>query len=292
MRHENARKALAAQAGGAAVPQRKGGLALAAFCAAALAWIFGCGLDGTSAAYAVYAVSFYALVAFTGWTVRAGRRGWQRVSALPLVTWWQADACQRVRAGLALSLLVNLCYAGCKIVSAVLYTSVWEAALGIYYLLLCGVRAFLLRQMPAAGGEDRSKRGLLAYRRTGWFLLGLALALTGIAVQIVRDGRRYDYPGTLIYAAAAYAFYCLTAAIVNAVRYRQFHSPVLSAAKAVSLTTALVSIFRWRPPCWPGLAGGGVSISHDRLHRGGGLRACAGASAFHDMFRRPADAAR
>ena len=212
-------------------PSGKVALPLAAFCAAALAWIFGCGLDGTSAAYAVYAVSFYALVAFTGWTVRAGRRGWQRVSALPLVTWWQADACQRVRAGLALSLLVNLCYAGCKIVSAVLYTSVWEAALGIYYLLLCGVRAFLLRQMPAAGGEDRSKRGLLAYRRTGWFLLGLALALTGIAVQIVRDGRRYDYPGTLIYAAAAYAFYCLTAAIVNAVRYRRFHSPVLSAAR-------------------------------------------------------------
>ena len=182
-------------------PSGKVALPLAAFCAAALAWIFGCGLDGTPAAYAVYAVSFYALVAFTGWTVRAGRRGWQRVSALPLVAWWQADACQRVRAGLALSLLVNLCYAGCKIVSAVLYTSVWEAALGIYYLLLCGVRAFLLRQMPAAGGEDRSKRGLLAYRRTGWFLLGLALALTGIAVQIVRDGRRYDYPGTLIYAA-------------------------------------------------------------------------------------------
>lgn len=185
-------------------PSGKVALPLAAFCAAALAWIFGCGLDSTLAAYAVYAVSFYALVAFTGWTVRAG---------------------------LALSLLVNLCYAGCKIVSAVLYTSVWEAALGIYYLLLCGVRAFLLRQMPAAGGEDRSKRGLLAYRRTGWFLLGLALALTGIAVQIVRDGRRYDYPVTLIYAAAAYAFYCLTAAIVNAVRYRRFHSPVLSAAK-------------------------------------------------------------
>ena len=224
-------------------PSGKVALPLAAFCAAALAWIFGCGLDSTPAAYAVYAVSFYALVAFTGWTVRAGRRGWRRVSALPLVAWWQADACQRVRAGLALSLLVNLCYAGCKIVSAVLYTSVWEAALGVYYLLLCGVRAFLLCQMPAAGGEDRSKRGLLAYRRTGWFLLGLALALTSIAVQIVRDGRRYDYPGTLIYAAAAYAFYCLTAAIVNAVRYRRFHSPVLSAAKAVSLTTALVSIF-------------------------------------------------
>ena len=36
-------------------PSGKVALPLAAFCAAALAWIFGCGLDGTSAAYAVYA---------------------------------------------------------------------------------------------------------------------------------------------------------------------------------------------------------------------------------------------
>ena len=167
-------------------PSGKVALPLAAFCAAALAWIFGCGLDGTSAAYAVYAVSFYALVAFTGWTVRAGRRGWQRVSALPLVTWWQADACQRVRAGLALSLLVNLCYAGCKIVSAVLYTSVWEAALGIYYLLLCGVRAFLLRQMPAAGGEAAFQ--FLMTACTAAAVCGLVLGLA--LFMICSAGRR------------------------------------------------------------------------------------------------------
>ena len=62
-------------------------------------------------------------------------------------------------------------------------------------------------------------------------------------MQIVLDGQGYNYPGTMIYAAAAYSFYCLTLAIVNSVRYERFHSPVLSAAKAVSLTTALVSIF-------------------------------------------------
>ena len=40
-----------------------------------------------------------------------------------------------------------------------------------------------------------------------------------------------------------YAFYCLILSSVNAVKYRKFKSPVLSAAKAVNLTTALVSIF-------------------------------------------------
>lgn len=47
----------------------------------------------------------------------------------------------------------------------------------------------------------------------------------------------------LIYVAALYAFYSLTLAIVNTVKFRRFNSPVLSAAKVVNLTTALVSIF-------------------------------------------------
>lgn len=82
----------------------------------------------------------------------------------------------------------------------------------------------------------------------GWVALavllgGASLALSGVATQIVRDGYGSDYPGMLIYVAAMYAFYSLTIAIVNTVKYRRFHSPVLSAAKAVNLTTALVSIF-------------------------------------------------
>lgn len=83
----------------------------------------------------------------------------------------------------------------------------------------------------------------------GWVALavllgGASLALSGVATQIVRDGYGSDYPGMLIYVAAMYAFYSLTIAVVNTVRYRKFQSPVLSAAKAVNLTTALVSIFK------------------------------------------------
>lgn len=81
------------------------------------------------------------------------------------------------------------------------------------------------------------------YRTTGGFLFALDLALSVIATQIVQDGRSYAYPGTLIYVAALYAFYSLTLATVNIFKYRKFNSPVLSAAKAVNLTTALVSIF-------------------------------------------------
>lgn len=69
------------------------------------------------------------------------------------------------------------------------------------------------------------------------------LALSVIATQIVWDGYGYNYPGTLIYVVALHAFHSLILSAVNAVKFRKLHSPVLSAAKAVNLTTAVVSIF-------------------------------------------------
>ena len=224
-------------------PGWKAALPLAVLAAAALLLVFARGLDGTPAAYAVYLLSAYALTAVTTAAVRGGRAAWRRICAVPLVVRWREDAYWRVRMGLALSFLINLCYAGLRVAGAVVYASVWDGALGCYYVLLCAVRLYLLRRMPAASEPGGREKELRMLRRTGWLLMGLDAALAAIAVQIVRDGRGYDYPGTMIYAAAAYSFYCLALATVNAVRYRRFRSPVLSAAKAVSMTTALVSIF-------------------------------------------------
>ena len=74
-------------------------------------------------------------------------------------------------------------------------------------------------------------------------MIALDAALGVIAVEIVQHGHSYHYPGTLIYVVALHAFYSLTLAVTNTVKYRKFSSPVLSAAKMVNLTTALVSIF-------------------------------------------------
>lgn len=224
-------------------PGWKWAFPLAVLSAAALAYVFFSGRQESPAAYAVYPVSFYALVAFTEAAVHTGRSAWRRVSVVPLVERWQRDGYFRVRWGLVLSLLVNLCYAGLRIVYAFVYASFWDGALGFYYVLLCALRIYLIFRMPDGNSGTPYAAQLRTYRNTGWLLMGLDLALSGIAVQIVQDGQGYHYPGTLIYAAAAYSFYCLTMAIVNAVKYRKFNSPMLSAAKAVSLTTALVSIF-------------------------------------------------
>ncbi len=59
---------------------------------------------------------------------------------------------------------------------------------------------------------------------------------------MVHQNRGFEYPGLLIYAMAAYSFYAVTVAIINIVKTRRHNSPVLSAAKAINLVAALVSI--------------------------------------------------
>ena len=149
----------------------------------------------------------------------------------------------KVRASLLLSFSINLGFGLFKLVYAVRYVSFWDGALAIYNILLCAVRFYLLRRVPTSAKAQDRNRELRQYRITGGFLIALDAALVLIAVQIVQHGHSYHYAGTLIYVAALHAFYSLTLAITNAVKYRKFNSPILSAAKMVNLTTALVSIF-------------------------------------------------
>lgn len=199
--------------------------------------------DGSPFAYVSYVLSAYALTVLVAAIVPlfpAARRLMHRV---PLAHRYMTDQYFKVRSGLALSFCVNLCYAGFKLACAARYSSFWDGALAVYYILLCAVRIYLIRRVPTGPEGQNMARALRYYRATGIFLLLLDLPLGIIATQIVRDGYGSDYPGMLIYVAALYAFYSLALAIVNTVKYRKFHSPVLSAAKVVNLTTALVSIF-------------------------------------------------
>lgn len=208
-----------------------------------LVYIFTHSMDGTPMAYGAYILSFYALIAGTEAATRIGLALWKRIKVIPLVDRWRTDAYFRARLSLILSFFISLCYAGLRMVSAARYTSFWDGALGGYYVLLCVIRLYLLRWTPSSESAVGQAEQYRTRRRAGWLLLILDLILTWIAYQIVQEGRGYHYPGTLIYAYAAYAFYALISASILLVRYRRFNSPVLSAAKSVNLTSGIVAIF-------------------------------------------------
>ncbi len=60
----------------------------------------------------------------------------------------------RVRISLYGSFIINLAYAFVKLVSGIVYHSVWFGAIAVYYMVLCLMRALLV---PYAGKYDFGK---------------------------------------------------------------------------------------------------------------------------------------
>lgn len=202
-------------------------------------------------AYVSYLASAYALVILglgLPGMVRAVRR-WvechplaRKIRSIPLSRRYMEDVKFRAEVSLGIGFTINLLYIGMKLVSGIYYRSTWLIALAVYYTLLAVMRFLLLCRKRCPEGKARQELELRRYRLCGYVLLLMNLALSGIVVFMVRYNRGYEYPGTLIYAMAAYSFYAVIIAAVNVIKFRRHGSPILSAAKAISLVAALVSI--------------------------------------------------
>ena len=226
-----------------------GWAALAAFAAVASLWtVFSNGWEDAPAARAAYAFSAYALVVAICRAVPAARRAKTAVYGLPPVRRWRADAALRALVSLRAGLCVNLCFAACKLYAGIRFRSPWFGAAAVYYTVLSTMRFAVLRGVrnaPPAGPSAapvRQMRGLRVYRRCGVLMFALNLAMTAIAAQMVWQNRAYRYPGTLIYASAAYTFYCFGSAAASAVKAHRMHDPVHAAAKMLGLAGALMSV--------------------------------------------------
>jgi hypothetical protein len=144
-------------------------------------------------------------------------------------------------------LVVNILYVAVKLVTGIMYKSLWLIAFGIYYLLLAIMRGNLVHYVHSATakgktiGEDLSGE-FHRYRTCGIVLVLMNQALACIVMYIVYENQGASYPGLLIYAMALYAFYSVITAVINVIKFRRQGSPLLSAAKVISLTAAMVSM--------------------------------------------------
>ncbi len=153
------------------------------------------------------------------------------------------DISFKMHVSLYMSLGINVLYVVMKLFYGVYYRSVWFGTLAVYYIMPVIMRFSLLRHIKrnAFGAELVSE--LKRYRICGVILMLMNVALTGVIVLVIRKNEGFEYPGYLIYVMAMYAFYNIITAVINVVKYRQYKSPVLSAAKVINLAIALVSMF-------------------------------------------------
>lgn len=152
----------------------------------------------------------------------------------------------RARIGLYAGCAVNVVYATLKFMAGIYFRSFWIGAIAIYYVVVGAIRFGLVRrEYYGAKHIDKAEqrmRDLKVYRRCGCFMFLLNLTVMGLVIQMVWQNKSFTYPGLLIYASAAYTFYCFGMAIFNMIKYRKLERPVMSAAKMISFACAITSI--------------------------------------------------
>ena len=214
--------------------------------AAALVWIFLNGMAEQWYAYGIYVLSFYTLVTDCAFLVlvlpKHCRRIKQAVYDNPLGNRYLTDKVFRARVSLYLSLGINLLYVGLQGVQWYLFRSWWFVVLAAYYVILSLMRFLLVRYVH----KNEPGTHVLAEWKTGRvcaaILLLVNLSLSAAVLMILYQNRGFDYGGILIYVMALYTFYSTIHAVVDIIKYRKLGSPIMSTAKIVSLSAALVSM--------------------------------------------------
>lgn len=210
--------------------------------AALLAYAFLATDNDSLIAYVSYIISAYSLTIVCANVVPLIRKGRQWVHQNPFMSRYLNDIPFKLLVSLHLSLIINLLYAGINALSGIIYHSVWFGTLAAYYIFLAIMRYLLIRYAHKNGlGSDKVFE-LKRYRVCGIVLMTMNITLAGVVVLVLRLNKGFHYTGFLIYAMALYTFYTTIIAIINVIRNRQYQSPVMSAARAVSLAAALVSM--------------------------------------------------
>ena len=208
--------------------------------------VFVKGMEQSIPAYVVYVLAFYTLSVVSIFCVLVLPKQYkeikQKIYDNPLGNRFMTDRVFRTNISLCVSFVISMLYVGLNVWSWHMLRSYWFMVLAVYYVIMAVMRYLLVRYVriqrigtSILGEWKRSK--VCAY-----ILLLINLSLSGAVLMILYQSKGYDYPGIMIYVMALYTFYSTIHAIVDIVKYRKLGSPIMSTAKIVGLSGALVSM--------------------------------------------------
>ena len=214
--------------------------------AVALVTVFINGWETAVFAYIVYVLSFYTLCVVSIFLVKVLPRRYrairQKIYENPFGNRYMTDKVFRTKVSLYISFGVNLLYVALQGLQWHLFRSWWFVVLAVYYAILSVMRFLLLRYVRS---NEIGSSILSEWKRSrvcACILMLVNLCLSGAVLMILFENRGYDYPGILIYVMALYSFYSTINAIVQIIKYRKLGSPVMSTAKVIALSAALLSM--------------------------------------------------
>ena len=191
------------------------------------------GLAGVSLGYSVYTIVIYAP------GIKKNFMGMIRSN--PNLNMVLSDWGMRTLISAVISFVFGIANAALNAYLGISERSIWFGALAAYYIFLAIMRGgFLLgsRRRVRSDSLLRAKN----YRRCGILLLILNAALSSAIAQMIFDDRGFSYKDWLIYAFAAYAFYKITMAIINAIRARSHDDLTLQGIRNINIVDGAVSI--------------------------------------------------
>ena len=163
----------------------------------------------------------------------------------------------------SLSFVINLAYVAFHVVISAISSSVWYAALAGYYILLTVMRGgIVLYHRKTNKGLDKDESlEVKKYKRCGILLVLMPICLSFAIAEMVASDRGYHYQGLVIYAVAAYTFYKITMAIINAVKVRKNYGITIEAIRNIGLADALVSVLALQTAMFHSFGGEGINSS-------------------------------
>ncbi len=213
---------------------------------AALTLVFVKGMEQSVPAYIVYVLAFYTLSTVSVFCALVLPKQYkeikQKIYDNPLGNRFMTDRIFRINVSLSTAFLVSMLYVGINVWSWHMLHSWWFMVLAVYYGIMAMMRFLLVRYVHVQKIGTNLLKEWKRSRFCAYILLLINLSLSGAVLMILYQSKGYDYPGVMIYVVALYTFYAAIHSIVDIVRYRKLGSPVMSTAKIVSLSGALVSM--------------------------------------------------
>lgn len=160
----------------------------------------------------------------------------------PFCQRYAAELPLRMRLTLSFSCGWDAVYSLFQLTLGLVYGSLWSYAMAGYYLLLALLRQRLLRQLQQAPPGSDIRAEWRVYRICGMGLMLMNLSLLAFILCFVFQLREVRHHEVVVIAMATYSFSATVLAARGVIRYRQYESPVCSAAKAITLAAALVSM--------------------------------------------------
>lgn len=158
---------------------------------------------------------------------------------------WKADYQFKILATSTLSVLFSLGFTIFNVVLGIVYRSVWNISISVYYVLLAIVRGIVVhsqRKVSAADNQKNQEQYKRIYFKTHILMIIMDMCLIAPIAYMVIGERSYEYGIIPAIAMAAYTTYRVIMGIINLVKSQKQENILIKELRTVDLQDSLVAV--------------------------------------------------